>query len=81
MSTFNVNAKSKWDFIHQSFTCENLESYGYVLINKHLFNVFYVSGTTAGDRDMAITKTDIISVLTECMFSIVAVTTTTKFAT
>ena len=39
MSTFNVNAKSKWDFIHQSFTCENLESYGHVLINKHLFTI------------------------------------------
>ena len=42
MSTFNVNAKSKWDFIHGSFTCENLESYSHVLINTHLFNAFYV---------------------------------------
>lgn len=67
MSTFNVNAKSKRDFIHGNLTWENLESYSHVLINKHLFNAFYVSGTTADDRDMGITKIDAISVLMECI--------------
>lgn len=78
MSTFNVNAKSKRDFIHGSLTGENLESYSHVLTNKHLFNAFYVSGTTADDRDMGITKTDALSAH---MLSTVALTTTTKFAT